>query len=1514
MATIANLLVRISADASNVRSVLNRAQADVRNFAKLSAQQGQLATQGLFGTLVQANNLFGGSITRTAATISGLQRSFASTIVDLRSQLAQGLISREEFTRQGRAAGQAFNAGITAELKNLNGLKIPAGVAQRLRAGLVGQLKDVGDSPLGTLPQQLTAVGNAATSIGRTLTTTLTLPIVGLGIAGVKAAGDFEKSWNAARAFVEGTAADMEKLRTTTLSLGQVSAFSPTQIAGAIGSLGQAGLSAADIIKALPPIIKLATIENGNLDESIRLTTRTMKNYGLTFDQTSAFVDKMVAASLSGTVTVTELGNAFKYAGSISAASGQDFDVILALLTTLADKGLPASQGGAALRNMFARLYDPSKKSATVIKEIGDRLGGLGFHITNAQGNLLPFLTILNEFQKGGTKAGEAMKIFLQRAGPGLLSLLNTGVEPLITLTAKIKDAGGEADRVVNTQFSGLNAQLKQFVGSLISLAVAIGDSGILTFLTNMVNKLADFVRNLTKANPQILRTVVIFAGLTAIAGPLLSIMGSLITTIAGVATAIGALSAAGILGAVLGTFAAVSIPVIVGIAGAIALVVTQLKELSDAANKSKADTEAFSASLVGKSQSDLQNIKENLQRQLDVLKEDRRALQVAMNNQGGLPGFELQVKVKDNKDEIAAVEAKLQAVKDAVAKFGGAAGNAGTQTDALNKFLKQLHDQLNDFQGGPAISLDKRTDLQKTTDAAQQLIERLRLISDTSRGAADREAQLSKPLQAAQAMAAALDQKIAKIGADKAPTALLQITDELHKAISSALKPDETPFVELERQVTDFLARFEEVKQSTTDTVTQQRLLAPLLAEAKDLEDRVASAIAKQGGLITANIGLIRAQNQLRRQVRPEDFIAKIDPNFAASFTDLAFRYEQAKQTLQQAIDTKNADLKRSSEDLLDSLHGQILDSAKEFAQLVNVSAAPPEQKLLAWKKFTEILKSLGVTVTDDIFKTQRFLQTLQKIDAIVQSVGDLISALGVLGDGFGQVVQGASQLVRSIGEIKKAKDSLGNFDFAAAIPGIAGAIAGAVSIASGIFGSGGGESASDQLRRQEIDALEQLRRSLDRANFGIGQGFNVAAALPKLDLRAIESAGFTGFGDNPNFANAADVQRFNSQEIAEINKELASVGLSFADIQKAADSLGIKLFNVDGALDINQFALVSTELGVTADALRTFSDTIDNTRTLLDLNTKLTTGASVTPSEELANQVAQLQKVAPGLAAFIGTIDTTTKEGRDKLRAGLLALVAAIQSGAISADKFGQFASADDFLQFANGLADALNTVDDAATGAANAMLNVPTGFKNALRVFQAQDPAGTQHTVEIPGVTSVDITKGLSIDPGTLGNTFQVVSKTIAASQSTAADRIVAAITALGPLAGAAPAPDSAATGLLHSVLTSLDALQASTATFGASVAAVVTNPPQVTLQSVAQSLGALLNPEKLLPPGTPAPNTARSVLQQITNEFNFGDVVISGADKTAADQWKDIKRVARQEAQQRFGDPTKWGIVP
>lgn len=379
----------------------------------------------------------------------------------------------------------------------------------------------------------LTSIGKGFQQTGGLLTRGLTLPLVGAGAAIVKVAADFERATNRVAALSGAQGAAFDRLRDQAKELGSATQFSATQAAEAQAFLAQAGFTTDQIFKSLPGTLNLAGAAQLDLGRSADIVSNILTGFQLDVSELDRAVDVLAKAFTSSNTDLEQLGQGFKFVGPVASAFGVGLEETAAALGLLGNAGLQASTAGTGLRRIISTLAKEQDK--------------LGISTVDATGKLRPLADIIEDIEARGLTAAEALAIFGDRGGPAISALLSQGSGALRELTANLEDAAGTAERIQAVQLQGLAGQLTQLKSAGEGLAIAFGDTGLLTSVTGVVTGLTNMVRRVAELEPGTQRLLLAVGGFGIILGPLLTQVGNLLVALPKITAALGLLRTAGL-------------------------------------------------------------------------------------------------------------------------------------------------------------------------------------------------------------------------------------------------------------------------------------------------------------------------------------------------------------------------------------------------------------------------------------------------------------------------------------------------------------------------------------------------------------------------------------------------------------------------------------------------------------------------------------------------------------------------------------------------------------------------------------------------------------------------------------------------------------------------------------------------------------------------------------------------------------------------------------------------------
>lgn len=319
-------------------------------------------------------------------------------------------------------------------------------------------------------------------------------------------------------AVTNATDGEFKALTNQALLMGATSRFTAEQAAEGLRELAKAGFDAKEQIATLPAVMRLAQATATELSTAAQIATIVMNEFRMDPEQFTQASDVIALAANRTLATVEDLGFAFKYVGALAANIGADFNDLTAAMAALHNAGLKGTLAGTALRGILQALHNPTNDETELLRDLSDRLGGVGIQINNASGNFVGFASILEQLELSGITTGEVLRLFGQRAGPGMAALLAQGSESIRELEANLQSAEGTTAHMAEVMENTLKGRLLLMRSAFQALSDQIGKN-LAPTLIYFANIAADFVSSLVALREEFPRLAqAIDVGLSGIA------------------------------------------------------------------------------------------------------------------------------------------------------------------------------------------------------------------------------------------------------------------------------------------------------------------------------------------------------------------------------------------------------------------------------------------------------------------------------------------------------------------------------------------------------------------------------------------------------------------------------------------------------------------------------------------------------------------------------------------------------------------------------------------------------------------------------------------------------------------------------------------------------------------------------------------------------------------------------------------------------------------------------------
>lgn len=380
--------------------------------------------------------------------------------------------------------------------------------------------------------------GRAIASVGSSLTKSVTAPIGAAGMACVKLAADFEGGMSKVKSISGATKDEVGLLGQKAKEMGAKTKFSATEATEAYQYMAMAGWKAGEMMDGIEGIMYLTGATGGDLAETSDIVTDALTAFGMTAADTEEFVDVLAKTASSANTDVSMMGESFKYVAPVAGSLGYNVQDVSTALGVMANSGIKASTAGTSLRSWMSRMAAPTD----AVQGAMDRLG---LSLTDSEGNMKDFMTMMKETRKGfaglseAEKAATASALAGKTGMSGLLAIVNATDSDFDSLAKSIYDSNGACKEMYEVANDNLQGQLTILKSTIESIAISFGErmTPYVKRLTGFLQGLADKFNSLSDSQKD---TIIKIALVAASVGPALLAFGKLVTTVGKAVTTVG--------------------------------------------------------------------------------------------------------------------------------------------------------------------------------------------------------------------------------------------------------------------------------------------------------------------------------------------------------------------------------------------------------------------------------------------------------------------------------------------------------------------------------------------------------------------------------------------------------------------------------------------------------------------------------------------------------------------------------------------------------------------------------------------------------------------------------------------------------------------------------------------------------------------------------------------------------------------------------------------------------------
>lgn len=403
---------------------------------------------------------------------------------------------------------------------------------------------------------KIKSIGDSISGLGQKMTTSITMPIVGAFGASVKAAVDWENAFNGVRKTVDASEKEYEQLAKNIKKMATETASSREEIAGVMEIAGQLGITGVEGLTTFTrTMVDLGVATNLSAEEAATALARFMNITG----ESATDVDRIGSAVVAlgnnfatSEAEIVAMSTRLAASGTIAGMTSTD---ILALSTAMSSVGIQAEAGGTAMTQtlsaMTAAVADFEAGSAEDLEKIASvaNMSAEEFakawneHPIEAVQNFIAGLGTLDEKGENATLVLDELGMSGVRQANMLksLSLASNVLADAIQTSSDAYQKNSALSDEAAIRYAELAARIKQLKENFKNVTDDIAKI-VIPYINKFIDTLNELIEKWKGLDDSQKESIVRMAAIAAAIGPILLVVGKLVSSVGSVVTVGGKL------------------------------------------------------------------------------------------------------------------------------------------------------------------------------------------------------------------------------------------------------------------------------------------------------------------------------------------------------------------------------------------------------------------------------------------------------------------------------------------------------------------------------------------------------------------------------------------------------------------------------------------------------------------------------------------------------------------------------------------------------------------------------------------------------------------------------------------------------------------------------------------------------------------------------------------------------------------------------------------------------------
>tara|TARA_R100000655_G_scaffold35790_2_gene69578 strand:- start:1290 stop:3911 length:2622 start_codon:yes stop_codon:yes gene_type:complete len=384
--------------------------------------------------------------------------------------------------------------------------------------------------------KRLTRFGGQMKAIGRSITTSFSLPFAAISVAGAKMAIDFQKNMTKINTLVGISSKEVNELSKDVMRLSGETAQAPEQLAEGLFFLTSAGLRGANAMETLEAVSKATAIGLGEQSDLAKVAAAAQNAYGKANLSAAKALDIFGGAVREGMFEAKDLAEVLGTQLGMAASLGISFEEVNAFIATYTKTTGDAKSATTSFGGVMMALAKTTPQMERALNKVG-MTGDSVRQMLGERGLRATLISIKDAFEENNVPLTQFFS--KSQALKGVLGVLGNQTKTYGNVLDGLHTSVGMVDEGFDTFSETAGFKMQQAFQNLKNAAAELG-----AIVMPLFTKLAEFGIKIAKGFTELDRStkalVVGAAALLAFSGPLMTLAGGLVTALGAILTPTG--------------------------------------------------------------------------------------------------------------------------------------------------------------------------------------------------------------------------------------------------------------------------------------------------------------------------------------------------------------------------------------------------------------------------------------------------------------------------------------------------------------------------------------------------------------------------------------------------------------------------------------------------------------------------------------------------------------------------------------------------------------------------------------------------------------------------------------------------------------------------------------------------------------------------------------------------------------------------------------------------------------